>query len=68
VNYTYTANGELASRTDTAGTTTYTYDVLGNLMHVGLPGGKAIDYVVDGRNRRIGKKVNGKPRYTEKLL
>jgi len=59
VNYTYTANGELASKTDAAGTTSYVYDVLGNLMHVSLPSGSAIDYVVDGRNRRIGKKVNG---------
>jgi RHS repeat-associated protein len=24
-----------------------------------LPGGAAIDYLIDGRNRRIGKKVNG---------
>jgi len=58
-NYTYTANGELASKASGAGTTTYQYDVLGNLMHVGLPNATAIDYVVDGRNRRIGKKVNG---------
>jgi len=57
--YTYTANGELASKTDAAGTTSYVYDVLGNLMHVSLPGGTAIDYIVDGRNRRIGKMVNG---------
>jgi RHS repeat-associated protein len=39
--------------------TSYTYDVLGNLRHVNLPDGTAIDYVIDGRNRRIGKKVNG---------
>ena len=59
INYTYTANGELASKASAAGTTSYQYDVLGNLMHVGLPNATAIDYVVDGRNRRIGKKVNG---------
>jgi len=58
-NYTYTANGELASKVSATGTTTYQYDVLGNLMHVGLPNATAIDYVVDGRNRRVGKKVNG---------
>ncbi len=40
------------------GTTTTTYDVFGNLLHVGLPNGTAIDYVVDGENRRVGKKVN----------
>ena len=57
--YVYTANGELQSRTDANGTTTYDYDVLGNLRHVTLANGTAIDYLIDGRNRRIGKKVNG---------
>ena len=56
--YTYTANGELASKTDATGTTTTTYDVFGNLLHVGLPSETTIDYVVDGENRRVGKKVN----------
>ncbi len=37
----------------------YTYDVIGNLTKVTLPGGMVIDYVIDGRNRRIGKKVDG---------
>ena len=59
--YTYTANGELASKTntDTSETTAYTYDVLGNLRTVLLPDGTQIDYIVDGRNRRVGKKVDG---------
>ncbi len=57
--YTYTANGELASQTTPAGTTTYRYDVMGNLLAVTLPDGTTIDYVIDGRNGRIGKKVNG---------
>jgi RHS repeat-associated protein len=57
--YTYTDNGELLTKTDNVGTTTYTYDVLGNLTSVTLPAGMVIDYVVDGRNRRVGKKVNG---------
>jgi len=38
---------------------TTAYDVLGNLTSVTLPAGTVIDYVTDGRNRRIGKKVNG---------
>ena len=57
--YTYTANGELQQITVGAITTTYGYDVFGNLKHVDLPGGGTLDYLVDGRNRRIGKKVNG---------
>lgn len=59
--YTYTANGELQSRTNTTTNqaTSYAYDVLGNLTHVALPDGTSIDYVIDGRNRRVGKKVNG---------
>ena len=57
--YTYTANGELLTKTDASGTTTYNYDVLGNLISVSLPSGTTIEYLVDGRNRRIGKKVNG---------
>ncbi|PJA25697.1 MAG: hypothetical protein COX57_02035, partial [Alphaproteobacteria bacterium CG_4_10_14_0_2_um_filter_63_37] len=57
--YTYTANGELQTKTDSAGTTTYTYDLLGNLTEVVLPNGKVIEYIIDGRNRRVGKKVDG---------
>ena len=54
-----TANGELLTKTDANGTTTYNYDALGNLLSVTLPGGDVIEYVVDGRGRRVGKKVNG---------
>jgi RHS repeat-associated protein len=57
--YAYTANGELKSKTLGATTTAYHYDVLGNLRHVDLPNGTAIDYLIDGQNRRIGKQVNG---------
>lgn len=57
--YTYSNNGELQTKTAGAQTTIYTYDVLGNLKTVSLPGGTTIEYVVDGQNRRIGKKVNG---------
>ena len=56
--YTYTANGELASKTTGAFITIYQYDVLGNLKSVTLPGGTVIDYIIDGNNRRIGKRVN----------
>jgi RHS repeat-associated protein len=57
--YSYTANGELTQKTENGVTTHYTYDVLGNLMQVRLPGDVRIDYIVDGENRRIGKMVNG---------
>jgi len=59
--YTYTPNGELLIKTDaaTSQTTTYTYDGLSNLRHVVLPGSTQIDYIIDGNNRRVGKRVNG---------
>ena len=34
-------------------------DVFGNLVRVELPDGRVIEYVIDGANRRVGKKVNG---------
>ena len=37
----------------------YEYDPLGNLRAVNLPTGSQIEYVIDGRSRRVGKKVNG---------
>jgi RHS repeat-associated protein len=57
--FTYTANGELRTRTVGAAVTTYDYDSLGNLISVQLPSGPAITYVIDGQNRRVGKRVNG---------
>ncbi len=59
--YTYTANGDLQSKTDTSNgqVTTYFYDAMGNLRHVGLPDGRSIDYLIDAQNRRVAKKVNG---------
>ena len=57
--YSYTANGELLSKTVGASSFAYEYDVLGNLKKVVLPSGSQIDYLTDGQNRRIGKKVNG---------
>jgi len=57
--YAYKMDGSLQSKTCPDGTTTYDYDAFGNLRHVGLPNGTAVDYVIDGQNRRVGKKVNG---------
>ena len=59
LSYSYTANGELLSREEGTQTTSYTYDLLGNLKSVVLPDNREIDYLVDGLNRRVGKKVNG---------
>jgi len=57
--FAYTANGELLTKTDAAGQTRYSYDVLGNPLEVKLPDATDIQYVIDGQNRRVGKKVNG---------
>jgi RHS repeat-associated protein len=57
--YTWRPNGELESRTAGGQTTWYAYDRLGNLRQVALPDGRSIEYLVDWRNRRVGKKVNG---------
>lgn len=57
--FTYTQDGELSSKSQGAQTTTYTYDAFSNLRAVRLPDGIQIEYLVDGQNHRIGKKVNG---------
>ncbi|MEW5878212.1 MAG: RHS repeat-associated core domain-containing protein [Acidobacteriota bacterium] len=57
--FTYTANGELISKCQGSVCQYFDYDVFGNLRHVILDNGMEIEYVIDGRNRRIGKKVNG---------
>jgi RHS repeat-associated protein len=57
--YAFGANGELQSKTVGNQTTSFIYDVFGNLLRVGLPSGTEIEYTTDGRNRRIAKQVNG---------
>jgi RHS repeat-associated protein len=59
LHFAYTANGELQSKSVGSQTTSYNYDVLENLLHATLLDGAQLDYVSDGQNRRIGKKVNG---------
>jgi RHS repeat-associated protein len=53
--------GDLTSRTNTITneTTIYEYDIFGNLLTVQLPDNRSVQYVIDGQNRRIGKKING---------
>ena len=50
--------GERVTKTAGGQNTSYTYDVLGT-CGMKLPNSAAISYVIDGQNRRIGKKVNG---------
>ncbi len=57
--FTYTANGELLTKVEGPETTTYGYDVFGNLRTVSLPTGVQIEYLIDAANRRVGKTVNG---------
>ncbi len=59
--YDYTANGELARKTNvvTNEVTDYRYDVYGSLRSATLADGTEIGYAIDGRNRRVGKLVNG---------
>jgi RHS repeat-associated protein len=58
--YLHSANGEWSRKTVNGKNTDFGYDALGNLRTVSLPDGAKIEYVVDGANRRVGKKVNGK--------
>ncbi len=58
--YVYGLNGDLQAKISGSDTTEYTYDALGNLTQVVMPNGDVIQYVIDGQNRRIAKKVNGK--------
>ena len=51
--------GDCCQRLPGGQTTSYQYDELGNLTSVSLPGDPQIDYLIDGSNRRIGKKVDG---------
>ncbi len=57
--FSYGENGELASKTDANGTTSYRYDEMGNLFQVTLPLGAVITYLSDAGNHRVAKLVDG---------
>ncbi|MCB1568692.1 MAG: RHS repeat-associated core domain-containing protein, partial [Xanthomonadales bacterium] len=59
--YGWNKSGQLTAITDSAAgtSTSFQYDMLGNLQQVNLPDGRRIDYLVDGLDRRIGKKIDG---------
>ncbi len=58
--YAHTARGTRETKRDTSTeeTTRYVHDSLGNLTSVVLPDGTEIEYVYDGFNRRVQKRVN----------
>ncbi|MEX2555048.1 MAG: RHS repeat-associated core domain-containing protein [Actinomycetota bacterium] len=56
--YTHTPLGERASKTESAQTTSYSWEQ-GRLEGVDLPDGRQIDYLTDGAGRRVGKKIDG---------
>jgi len=57
--YIYSKNGELQKKIVGEDTTSYVYDYFGNLLKVTMPNGDVLEYMIDGQNRRIGKKING---------
>lgn len=57
--YSHTTRGEWKTRRDSGAATEYQYDSLGNLRTAVLPDGRRIDYIIDGRGRRIGKRIDG---------
>jgi RHS repeat-associated protein len=57
--YTYSPNGDLLSKMAGGQITTYDYDGSSTLKGVTLPAGARIDYLLDGRGRRVGRKVAG---------
>ena len=57
--FTYNRNGDLLTQMRNNQTTNFNYDAFGNLKSVKLQDGQNLEYLVDGQNRRIGKKVDG---------
>lgn len=57
-NLSYDANGNLISKTDASGTTTYTWDARNRLIGIAGPSVSA-SFVYDALGRRISKTING---------
>jgi RHS repeat-associated protein len=57
--FTYTGNGELASLTTDNSAAVFVYDGMTNLRSVQLTDGRTVDYLIDGENRRVGRRVEG---------
>lgn len=58
-NYGYNSAGDLRFKAVGSDTTWFTYDALGNLVAARLSDGTQLDYLIDGQNHRVSKKVNG---------
>lgn len=56
----YDADGHQSARICGVAVTRTSYDLLGNLLRLELPSGEIVEYMVDARNRRVGRKVNGR--------
>ncbi len=59
--YAYDANGNRTSMTTLAGTTTYNYDLIGQLVGVTYPGGRHVVYDYDAAGNRITVTDDGVP-------
>ena len=64
--YTYDEDGQLVTKQNSLGTTTYTYNTYGALTDVTLKDGTTIKYHLNPLNQRVAKEVNGV--ITEKYL
>jgi RHS repeat-associated protein len=56
--YDYDNNGNLITKTDTQGTTTFTWDEENQLIEVSLPNRVIVDYTYDALGRRIQRTTN----------
>ncbi|RZK45611.1 MAG: hypothetical protein EOO94_04085, partial [Pedobacter sp.] len=59
-NFTYNKNGYLSRKDHLSNGSwvTYTYDALGNLLVVQFSNGTKVDYLVDGSDRRVRRRLN----------
>jgi len=59
VTYGHDAFGNRTRKTEAGQVTTYVYDGVGGLLSSTLPGSTRLEYHVDARGRRVGKRRNG---------
>ncbi len=59
VTYEYDNNGNILSKTDQTGTTTFTYDIDNRLVQLLTPNSQLVTYYYDPFGKRLWKEVNG---------